>query len=356
MVDEMVIERSAVVDKFIATSFRLCKSKNSRWLREGTGEGTGIPAQYLHSSHTLILTIKSRLFLGQGKGYAQTMYIPHAPTHYVNDYWVDKDGTPVFDKLTADQAKEKNLERREGLLTIFGETGLRREEIVAKSKNICFTNGELHLHKYGDDPVLLQFVNEHESNKMAPNAKDNPARDRITMFMFEPLIPEKKALKGKVVGQFDAKRDAINFVDKLRTQTAKGYTYNESKLDAILSILQDGIHLQPGEVNQKFEIIIKDADMDPVTFLKMVNDVMEEYRIEVGKAESLNVIEYAPKEVKITIDGKKKTFLAFDNGEKKDEMLNSLVLYLIGDKQGQSDFKELKRQTEIAKIAALAKK
>ncbi len=361
MSEVTVLERPALVDKFIATSFKLCKAKNSRWLRDGTGADTGVPAQWKNTSNILILSIKSRLFLGKGKGYMPTMYIPNAPTHYVNDYWVERDGTPVFDKLTAEQAKERGLEFRQGLLALYGENdsngqrNLRTQEQISKGKNICFSNGELHLMKFGDDPVLLKFVNEHEQNKFAPNAADNPDRNRVTLFMFEPLIPEKKALKGKVVANFDVKRDATNFVDKLRTKNKDGYLYNESKLDAILSILQEGIHLQAGEVNQKFEIIIKCADLDPAEFLKAINDTMEQYRIEVGKAESLNVIEYAPKEIKITIDGKKKTFLAFNDGEKKDEMLNGLVLYLIGDKTGQEDFRELKRQTEMAKISALKK-
>lgn len=348
------LERPVGLDKFTQNVFQLCGSKRSSWLKEGTGGESGIPAQYMHTSNILFLDIKSKLYLGKDKGYMPTQYVIGASTHYVNDYWLGQDGNPVFDKLTKEQGQAKGYEFQVGLLSIYTQKGLVEEEGRSKRLGICFEKGILDLRKYADEPVLRKFIWEHDQNKMAPNAAENKDPKRLKLFMFEPVIKESKAAKSKVIEQWDDNVRAILFVDKLRTKTSGGFAYNESALDAVLSIIQEGVGLAIGEVNQKFEIAAKSARVDGVMFMKMIDEAMSDYRLEIGKATDLNVVEYGANEVKMVVDGKKRILLAFKKETKKDDMLDELVLHLLGSPLGKSDYKELKRASETAKIKALS--
>jgi len=324
-------------------------------MKEGTGGESGIPAQYMHTSNIFFLDIKSRLYLGKDKGYMPTQFVIGASTHYVKDYWTDKDGNPVFDKITKERGKELGYEYQVGLESIYTIKGLIEEEARSKRLGICFEKGVLDLRKYADTPVLRQFVWEHEQNIKAPNNAENRDPKRLKLFMFEPVIKESKAAKAKVIEQWDDNVSAILFVDKLRSKVSGGYQYNEAALDAVLSIIQEGVGLVQGEVNQKFEIAAKASRADGATFMKMINEAMSDYRLEIGKATELNVLEHTATEVKMIVDGKKVSLLAVKNGTKKEDVLDELVLYFLGDTKGKSDFKDLRRATETAKIKALNK-
>ncbi len=337
--------------------FKLCNTKKSGWLKDETGGETGVPAQYMHTSNVCFLNIKSRLYLGEGLGYMPTMFVVGASTHYVDDYWEDKDGKFIFEKLTAEQGKEKGYNFRPGLLAIYGEKRLEQEEGKSKrwKNGICFEKSVMDLTKYGDNPVLLRFVMEHEQNVNAPNAKENTDPSRVKLFMFEPLIPEKKASKDVSVEMFDENLAAMNFVSKLRTQTTEGYSYDEEKMDAILAILQAGVGLGAGEVIQKFKIIVNAQKSDGAAFMKLMNSIMDEYRASIGTAAQLNVLETLATETKLIIDGKKRTATTFKSDTTKEDIIDGLVLYFLGNAKGKNDYKEMRRATESAKIAATTK-
>lgn len=341
--------------KFVSNIYILSHTKDSLWIKEGTGGDTGTPAQKMHTCNIMFLPVTSQLYLGKDKGYMPTMYVVGANTHYVEDYWEDKSGKAFFDKISREEGKELGYEYRPGLRAIYGEEKLRKEEANSKRLGIHFKNGQLILSTYGDYPVLRRFVNEHEQNNMAPNAAENRNPQRLKLFMFEPLVKESKAAKGKVVEQWDDNVSAILFVDKLRTKTAGGYEYNEAALDAVISIIQEGGALAQGEVNQKFEIAAKAAKVDGALFMSMVNSEMSDYRMEIGKATDLNVLEYTATQAKLLVDDKKVILTTFKNGTKKEDVLDELVFYFLGDAKGKSDFKELKRASETAKIKALSK-
>lgn len=351
-----VLEVPAGIEKYTQNVFQLVHTKKSQWIKDGTGGESGVAAQYMHTCKTMFLEIKSKMYLGAGKGYMPTQFVLGASTHYVKDYWTDKDGNPVFDNLTKEKGKELGLEYQVGLESIYGIKGLETEEARSKrwKNGLCFENGTLDLRKYSDSPVLRKFVWEHEQNKMAPNAKENKDPSRLNLFMFEPVIKENKAAKAKVVEQFDENLEAMVFVGKLRTKTDKGFAYNEVALDAILAIIQEGVGLEKGEVAQKFEIVAKAVRVDGATFLKMINEATSDYRLEIGKATDLNVIEYGARDVKMIVDGKKIPVLNFESGTKKEDVLDELVFYFLGSPKGKSEFKDLKRATETAKIKALS--
>lgn len=350
------IERPQGIDKYINTTYELCGHKRSEWVKDGTGDGTGRAPVHMHTCNTMFLQVVSRLYLGAGEGYMPTQWVIDASTHYVNDYWEDKDGKPVFEHLTPDAAKAKGYTFRPGLMAIYGEAGLKKQYARSVDKGICFKNGILELGKYGDDPVLRAFVNEHEQNKNAPRAKENKDQTRSKLFMFQPLIRENKAAKTPAFETFDAKLEAITFVGSLRTKNpGGGYSYNESMMDAVLAIMEEGIGLRKGDVNQKFDIIIKAANTLPKQFMDMVNSTMDEYKMEIGKGQSLDVLSYTATEVKLTANGKKDSIYAFSEGADKETIVKELVLHFLSGDRGKNDYRELLRSNELAKLSALKK-
>jgi hypothetical protein len=355
---ESVMERPAIIEKIIHTTFELATTKQSQWLKEGTGPGTNLPAKKLHHSKVMFIPVYSRLYLGKGKGYRETAYVIGANTHYVEDYCLDKNGELVLDPIkNAKEADDKGYSYHLGLRSQGFALNNTIDKWSAETRksmglSICFEDGRLELSKYGDDPVLLRFIMEHEQNKFAPRAQENRDPSRLKLFMFQPLIRENKAAKAKIVETFDDSLDAMTFVGKLRTKTEKGYIFDEAQLDAVLNILEDGIGLAPGEVNQKFEIVARAAKTDGRTFMSIINGTMNDLRMEVGTANTLDVLTYTATDAKLTIEGKKGSIYTFKKGTEKAGMVDELILYFLSGEKGKNDYNEMKRQTEIAKIAA----
>ncbi len=349
-----VVEESVVkgFNKFKTTLFKLAREGSSAFVKDGT-EHSGKPISLKHGKF-MALPMQSKLYLGTGKGYLKTQYIIGAPTHYIEDYYEDKDGNFVFDRLTPDAAKEAGYNFRPGLISLgYDEKRLNDERRAANELGIGFEFGIMELKKYGDDPILLRFVQEHLFNLKAPNAENNKDPKMLRLFMFEPLIKEAVASKDKAVENFDADKEAMDYVDKLRTKTAKGVEYDESMMDMILNILNDGHGLSKGDINQKFAIIVRAQKADGKTFMDLINSVTGEYKTEIIKAIQLKVIELKAKEVLMLTGTKKSTIYTLTKGDTKDESIDELVKFFIASEAGQGIYPEMVRQTEIAKIAAL---
>lgn len=352
------IEKSETVKKIINTTFVLCGTKKSSWVKEGTGVGTNVPAKNLHNSKIMFIPMFSRLYLGKGNGYRETMYVIGSNTTYVDDYYEDSNGNLVLEPMTKELAEKKKYQFRPGLQSQGYDVKNTMDRWSAETRramglSICFEDGRLELSKYGDDPVLLKFISEHEQNKVAPRAEENRDPSRLKLFMFEPLVRENKAAKAKIVESFDDSLEAMTFVAALRKKVANGYEYNELAMDAVLTILQDGIGLLAGEVNQKFEIILRAAKQDGKTFMDIINATMDDYKVEIGVAESVKILTYTATEAKLTKEGKMESIYTFKNGTEKESMVKELVIYFLSDAKGDNDFNEMKRYSEIAKIAAL---
>lgn len=352
------IEKSETVKKIINTTFELCGTKKSSWVKEGTGMGTNVPAKNLHHSKIMFMPMFSRLYLGKGNGYRETMYVIGANTTYVDDYYEDKQGKLVLEPMTKELAEKKGHQFRPGLQSQGYDVKNTIDRWSAENRramglSICFEDGRLELSKYGDDPVLLKFINEHEQNKFAPRAEENRDPSRLKLFMFQPLVRENKAAKAKIVESFDDSLEAMTFVAGLRKKVKDGYEYNEAEMDAVLTILQDGVGLLAGEVNQKFEIILRTAGRDGKTFMDIINATRDDYKMEIGIAESVKVLTYSATEAKLTREGKTEAIYTFKNGTEKESMVNELITYFLSEAKGDNDFNEMKRYSEIAKITAL---
>lgn len=357
-VNSNTIERSAAMDKFATTTFRVCKTGKSSFVKDGTGGDTGIPAQVLNTGKTLFVEPISRLYLGRGKGYMETQYVIGASTTYKNDYYEDKDGNLVLESLTITkpQAEEKGYHWRPGLRSLgYDDAKLRQEYGRSMELAICFEFGRLELSKYGDDPVLLRFIMEHEQNRMAPNQSENRDPKRLKLFMFEPLVLEMDAKKSKAVENFDEDLAAMQFVQEMRTKTEAGYKYDTDMLNAVMNILQEGINLGDNDVNQKFEIAVRLSKKDGATFMELVNGVFGDYRTAIAVGEQLGVLEFGATEVKLVSDNKRDLY-TFKKASSKADCIKELTLFFLSGNQGQGEFAEMTRLTEVAKLNTLGPK
>lgn len=253
-VDSAFLEKYPGLEKYVANTFEIVRRGKSGFVKDGTGGDTGVPAQHMSTSQFMMLEPISRLYLGKGKGYMPTQYVIGAPTIYQNDYFEDKDGALVTDRVSAEEAKKKGYQFRPGLKSLGYD--LKEEYARTMSLEIGFKFGQLDVRTFGDDPMLLRFIMEHEQNEAAPNASDNKDPKRLKLFQFRPSIPELKAAKAKIVENFDADLEALTLVQKARTKNTDGsYSYNEPLLNTYLAILEDGRRLMEGEVIQKFETV-----------------------------------------------------------------------------------------------------
>ncbi len=344
-----ITEQFPGLDKFIATQFEIVRKGKSSWVKDGTGGDTGQPAQYMNTNKTMMLEPISRLFLGKGKGYLRTQYVVGAPTHYIEDYYEDKNGKLVLDRVTPEQAKKEGYQFRPGLKTLGYD--LREEYARSMNLDLCFKSGMMDAREYGDDPILLRFLMEHEQNDAAPRANENRDPKRLKLFQFRPAIAEMKASKSKTVENFDDDFAAMELVKGTREKTANGYSYNEPLLDAILAILEDGATLKGGEVNQKFELITRWARKDGPEFVRIVNGTFEDLATEIDLAEKFKVIAFTGNSVKFTDNGGA-NILELKTTSKADQV-KELSIYFIGQDLGQKAYSEVIRLTELAKIAAL---
>lgn len=353
------LERTEKVDKIIHTTYELAGSKKSSWVKEGTGPGTNVPAKNLHHAKTMFVPVISRVYLGKGKGYRDTAWVIGADTHYVEDYYLDTKGNLVLDHVADKaEAEKKKYTWHAGLKTqkydvVNTVDRWSAEYRRSMEKGLCFEDGRLELSKYGDSPVLRKFIEEHEQNKFAPRSEENKDPSRLKLFMFQPLIRENKAAKAKVVASFDDMLDAMNFVSKLRTKTATGYTYDETAMDAVLGILQDGVGIPAGGVNEKFEVIARASRTDGQTFMSIINSVTEGYRMDIAAGELTDVLTYNNSEALLTEEGKKRSIHTFKNGTEKASMVDELTQYFLGTPKGKQDYAEMKRHTELAKLRSL---
>lgn len=344
-------EKHAGLDKFVASVFEIISRGKSQWVKEGTGPEHGTQAQHLSTNRLMMIEPISRLFLGRGNGYMPTQYVVGSDTIYVNDYFEDKEGRLVLERLTPEQAKNKGYTAKRGLRS--QGYNLDAEYRRSMDLGISFKFGKLDVREWGDDPILLKFIEEHEQNENAPRAKDNRDAKRLKLFQFRPSIPELEAAQSDNVSKFDADLEALQLVAKTRTKGNNGYVYHEEWLNAILAIIEDGKTLGAGEVIQKFDLVAQWARQDGAEFVRIVNNAFEECKMDIQLAEQFKVITFGAKEVKFT-DGGAKTILEFKKvTADKETLVEELMLHLLGSKGGESDYAEIARLTEVAKLNAL---
>lgn len=299
------------------------KGKNGP-IRQDT-VGTRNPV-YMNSNRIFPLPMTSRRYLGDGNGYANTQYILGADTIYVNDY-VDETGD--YKKGLKSQGYNLDKER---------ENSMKRK--------IGFQFGIMDLKKFGSDPLLVEFVNTHESNMESAAGKNpNPGVNRIAKFM--PMRAEEKAAKKNV--NFEDKMEGMNIVASLRQLVKPGeYKYAENKVNALISILGITNKLGTTEFNQKFDMILRFAEAGPAEFASIVNEGMQSVEMMIAKAIAKDIISMSIREVKMKIGDTNREIYKFPKETKEEDRARTLAYFLVGDPIAKGDYNTIRAEVESA--------
>lgn len=348
-----------LVDKELAqkqvTTFTLINRSDSDWTRKGTANTTN--PIHLNAPKTKNLSMTSVYCFGENNGYGKTMYVEGCPTIFVDDVYVDDKGNfqPSSDHLKADKNGWKT---QKGIRTLYSldEKGLDRLRKTAIQKLIRFDFGILSLDKYGNDPTLQKYVECHEDNINAPNAKFNK-RNANKMWAFTHLQEEVKA--AKKLDNLDAETEALIYVSSLRTKTKEGYTYtpaNIAKIDATLRMLDMKLGYQEEDYNQKHLAIKSVAAERPVEFIGLITDEYNAVRMTIAQGVELKVLEMPSKTNKVVkmnfAEGKEKgksRDLITASSDNYEEQVMELSIYFLTDK-GTTDYRDLTLWCDAAKM------
>jgi len=312
--------------------FELVRRSNSQWIKKGQ-EFSQNPAR-MNAPKSYVLPMRSRKYMGKGLGYAEMQYVIGADTCMVNDY-VDSKGVT-----------------RKGLKSQGYTPELLKEE-YAKSValNIRFENGILDLRKYGEDPVLAEFVRQHEDNESGP-AKGGQDNRKTKQFNFRPLQKEVKA--EKELESLEERVDALNFVKNLRTPVPGGFEYNQELLNACCVIF--GLNV-PGDKEgngSKMLKLVGFATMNGESFMNELNEAVDDVRMKITAAIKLEVLQVTSKEA-ILIINKERISLRKLNATTESERITELAYYFIADPMGKQRFSSMNGEVDLAKAGSLKK-
>lgn len=310
--------------------FELVNRSNSQWVKRGT-ENSQNP-KHLNSPREYTLPIRSRKYLGVGKGYAATQFVSGANTIYIEDY-IDDSG-----------------EKKPGLKS--QGYNLKEEYERSMGLGIKFLFGVLNLKKYGEDPLLLEFVNNHEDNIEATANSQKTGRDprKLQMFNFKPLRQEEKAKKA--ISSLEDDAAALNFALELRRKEKGEFVYNIEVIDAVCAIFEIAHAFQDGLPNQKMEAIIALAKRNGAGFMDAIKETTEDYRMAIATAMKFDVLHLTSKEAKLKI-GAEITSIKALKGENQDERIKELVYYFVGTNEGVRHYNTMCGETEVNKAKAI---
>lgn len=320
-------------DKGRASIFELTNRSKSQWVKKGTQHSAN--PKHLNAPREYTLPIRSRVFLGEGKGYAETQYVPGADTIFVNDI-KDARGNVVS----------------KGLKTQGYD--LRAEYERAIGLNIKFMFGLLDLKKYGDDPLLLEFVKNHEDNMESDANTKKGGRDprKIQSFNFAPLRKEERAQKAIETLEDDAA--AMEFLTKLRRKKNDGYEYNVAVINAVCHIFEIHQAYMDGAPAQKVEALIQLGKRNGAGFIKAIRETVDEYRVNIAKATTLGVLHIGSKEAKLQT-GTDLISVKLFAGEEREENIEALIYHFIGDDKGRQNYSQMCGESDLKQAESLRK-
>ncbi len=314
--------------------YELSRREKSAWvLKDQHNNKPQNKHRDINCAKILFVEMRSRWNGGKGKGEIEIQYVPGAPTIFVNDYTNGKGELCKGLKSLNYDLKGDDYRR-------------------AVQEDIKFVDGYLYLENYGgnNNPILLEYMYHHGSNEMAPNFVKK--RNMNTMFLFKPMVKEKKA--AAQLDNMDVEMEAMTLFNKLRLTGGENPAYDTAKLNAILGMLQEGQGLSENESAAKMLLIRPLIKNKPVEFMKLYNDTMKDCNLRIATGVSLKVIEIEPKEAKIKITGMEPIAIPLSK-EKRDENVEALIFYFLGDESGRILYSQFKGEVEAKKIEALSK-
>lgn len=321
--------------------YELSQRGTSQWKRRGT-ENSKNP-QIINCAKSIMLEVRSKWNAGKDRngrnlGEVEIQYVNGAPTIFVNDY-VDKDGN-----------------KQPGLRTLYGNEALKGELLRVASEEggtgIKFENGLLYVEKYGgrENRTLCEFLAHHASNEGAPNFARK--RNMNTMFLFRPLVKEKKA--ANQLEHLELANEVSNLYTALRTKNGKVFEYDTVKINALCAIFNTGGGLMVNESSQKM-LALMPYTKDVVKFMEIYNASMKEYTTTVNLAMKFGIISLKEKEAKIKITNVTPFSIELHKS-KKDENIEELIYHFLGDQAGEVTYTQIVSEVEDKKMEALNSK
>jgi hypothetical protein len=326
------IKTNEIQDKGREMIFELVNRSNSQWVKRGTEHSPN--PKHLNSPREYTLPMRSRKYLGNGQGYINTQYVSGANTIYVDDF------------IGADGKKMPGL-KSQGV-------DLKTEYERSLGLGIKFLFGVLNLKKYGEDPILLDYVNNHEDNIETAAHTERAGKDprKLQMFNFKPLRKEEKAQKA--ISSLEDDAAALNFVMKLRSQEKGAFVYNLEVIDAVCAIFDITHAFEEGLPNQKMEAIIALAKRNGKGFMEAINETTEAYRMDIATAMKYEVLLVTSKEAKLKIGAEINVIKAL-SGDNQEERLENLAYYFIGNTTGAQQYSTMCGETEVNKAKSINK-
>lgn len=310
--------------------FELISRSKSGWVKKGT-ENSANPMR-LNSAASYPLPMRSRRYLGEGNGYAQTQYVPGADTIYLDD-WANSEG-----------------EVRSGLRN--QKYDLEKEYARAAALGVAFKFGILDLNKYGEDPLLLDFILNHEDNVDTEVHTDKGGRDvrKSQRFNFKLLRQEEKAKRQLASLEEDV--EAMIMVGKLRYKKDDKFVYNQELINALSVIFEIPGSFGAEDPNQKMTALVALAKRNGAGFLEAIKEVVDEHRMGIADAIKYGVLTISTKEAKIMI-GAEQNAIKKMNGSTEDGRIEELTYFFIGDVKGRQNYSQIVGETEIKKAQSV---
>lgn len=316
---------SSVAERHTAFTMSGMDKRKSGPIREDT-IGSRNPV-HLNSNRLFPLPMTSRRYLGDGLGFVNTQYVRGANTIYVDDY-VDEKGT-----------------LRKGLKSQGFNLDKEREN--AMKLNVGFKFGIMDLKKFGGDPLLVEFVNTHESN--IESAAGQVKFSTVTRIIrFQPMRAEEKAAAKNV--NFEDKMEGMDIVRSLRKKAKDNtYKYDEDKINAIITILGITNKLAGNEWAQKFDVILRFAETDPAEFASIVLDGLQSVEMMIAKAISNEILSMSIREAKLKVGTEPaREIYKFNKETKENERIMHLAYFLLGDPSAKGDYLTIKSEVSSA--------
>lgn len=329
------------------------KKKSTYQKQAVAGEKNPTTGIFKDSTKFTYLPLESTVNLGD-EGTVSTMYIQNAPTHFMDDLYVDQEGHyHTTMSASEEEAKANGWSLKKGLISLkYTDTEAKIKSHRARGKRlkIGFEEGIMVLDKYGNDKNLKRFIECHHQNVKSPNFR-SPA---FTLFLFSSLEEEKIA--ESQIGPIEVEAQVMQYITSLRTSKGKMFSYteaNKAKVNATLMLL-DMKNFQEENYAQKHQAINVFAKSNPAYFMEIVEDAFDEKRmaIAMGLNDSIKTIYYDKKDKIFFLNtgtndkGPTKRELVRAESADYDAQVEELIIHLINN---SVDWRDLTLLTEAAK-------
>ncbi len=304
-------DKSSSVGTYMVFELANRQTRKNGYIRDDT-RGTSNPIS-INAPQLFMLPVTSRHHLGKGLGYVPIQYVPGADTCFVDNY-VDAKG-----------------ELRKGLKEQGYKLDEERNRAMNNQQLLRFKNGILDLHKYGEDPALVAFVNMHENNAESPSGK-NRNSSVLGMFKFQPVKAELKAATR--TNRFEDDFEGMSIVKDLRTKTGTNeFVYDEIRMNAVISLLGIPVsHYGLDSKSQKFEDILRHAQAGPAKFAEIVKSGIAEAEMIVAKGNALGILQISSKSANLKLgSGAAITIYEYPAKHDSTKQISTLALALLGD-------------------------